>query len=314
MRSCKRALLFLVCLFATALAQDRISVESTIDKQSITIGDRVIYTVKISSDTALVVDSLTVGSNLGMFEIKDYTPRQVESAGGLRISTESFEITTFTTGDYQIPPITIRYLTPAGDAKSLTTDPIPIKVNSLLKGEEGEDIKPLRGPMDFASPIPWIWIILGAVVLAGGLIFYFFYRRAGQSIDLGEPVDTRLPWEIALDELARLKASDLVARGEYKLWYLRLSEIFRKYLERRYGIAALERTTHEIITEFRSLALAKTEEDEIRRLLDESDLVKFAKYAPTPDDVERDFDAAYEFVRNTRSLPFTSEPKTEAAS
>ena len=123
-------LLWFACA-ATLSAQDRINVESNIDKQTITIGDRILFTVKITSDTSLAVDSLSVGGSLGMFEIKDYKPRQTSVKEGTRISTESFEITTFTTGDYQIPPITIRYRTPAGEFKTIATDPLPIKVNSF---------------------------------------------------------------------------------------------------------------------------------------------------------------------------------------
>lgn len=301
-------------LSAPVRGQDRISVESTIDKQSITIGDHVRYTVKISADTSLLVDSLAVGTNLGMFEIKDYTPRKSEVSGGMRVSTESYEITTFTTGDYQIPPITIRYQDRAGESKTIATDPIAIKVNSLLKGEEGEDIKPLRGPKDYEGRIP-LWVLITAAAVAlGVLLFLYFYRRAGKPIDLGrEAVDNRLPWEIALAELQALRNSDLIAKGLYKPYYLRLSEVFRKYLERRYGISALERTTHEIIGEFRGLALDKVEEEAIRKLLEECDLVKFAKYDPTQADIERHYQMAYDFVVQTRSLPFTSAPQAEAA-
>lgn len=298
----------IVLLNLSALfAQDKITVESTVDKQSITIGDRIKYTVKVTADPALIVDSLSVGTNLGMFEVKDYTPRTTATKDGMKVSTESFEITTFTTGDYQIPPITIKYSTATGDLKSVTTDAIPIKVNSLLTGEEGEDIRPMRGPKDFESTIP-IWMIAAAVAIVVGLItFWYLYRRASKPLDLGkEPVDDRLPWEIALEELNALKSSDLVAKGEYKLYYLRLSEIFRRYLERRYGIAALERTTDEIIAEFQGLALDKDEETIIRKFLEECDLVKFAKYDPTPEDINRHFDVARDFVMQTRSLPFTS--------
>ncbi len=302
--------LILLCalwLSSIAVAQDRISVESTVDKQSVTIGDIIKYTVKITADTSLIVDSLSVGSNLGMFEIKDYVPRTSAVSDGMKTSTESFDITTFTTGDYQIPPITIKYSTATGELSSITTDAIAIKVNSLLTGEEGEDIKPLRGPKEFESRIP-IWMIAaGAALLVGILVFWYLYRRASKPIDLGrEPVDDRLPWEIALAELDALRGSDLVARGEYKMYYLRLSEIFRAYLERRYGISALERTTDEIITEFRGLALDKQEEEVIHRFLNECDLVKFAKYDPTPQDIDRHFEVARGFVMQTRSLPFSS--------
>ncbi len=307
-----KSLIIVLLAAAFAFAQERISVESTIDKQSVTIGDVVRYTVQISADTSLVVDSLAVGGNLGMFEVKDYSPRQSKIEDGMRKSSESFDITTFTTGDYQIPPITIRYLTPQGETKQISTDPIAIKVNSLLKGEEGEDIKPLRGPRSFERDFPWWWFVIGTVVIAAAVLFYLMYRRAGRPIDLGrEAVDTRLPWEIALDELGKLKNSDWVARGLYKEYYLRLSEIFRKYLERRYGISALERTTHEIIMEFRGLSLEKREEEAIRHFLEECDLVKFAKYDPTSEDIERHFQMAHDFVMQTRSLPFTSAPQAE---
>ena len=69
------ALLLLVSSLALA-QQDRISVESKLDKQSITIGDRVKYTVIITADTTLSVDSLAIGDNLGAFEIKDFTPKE----------------------------------------------------------------------------------------------------------------------------------------------------------------------------------------------------------------------------------------------
>jgi hypothetical protein len=306
-RFSRLVLVFLISLAAVLHAQDKISVESTIDKQTITIGDRIAYTVKITSDTSLVVDSLTVGTNLGSFEVKDYKPRQSQIKDGTRTSTESFEITTFTTGDYKIPPVTIRYRTPSGETKSIATDPLPIKVNSLLSGEQGEDIKPLKPLKMFPRKFPTLWVILGSVLIAGAVLFFWLYRRARRPINLSTVVtDTRLPWEIALEELAKLHGSDLIARGEYKLFYLELSDIFRRYLERRYGIYALERTTTEIIMEFRQLALAKEEEKVIHDFLEGCDLVKFAKLVPTSEDIERDFLTAKEFVIETRSLPFAT--------
>lgn len=300
-------LLILTAIAPALRAQDKISVESTVDKQTITIGDRLTYTVKISADTSLVVDSLTVGTNLGMFEVKDYKPRQTSVKNGTRTSTESFEITTFTTGDYKIPSVTIRYRTPVGEMKSVATDPLPIKVNSLLTGEKGEDIKPLKPVKSFPREFPTLWVIVGVLLLGGAALFIWLYRRARRPIDLlSSAVDTRMPWEIALEELGKLRASDLLARGQYKLFYLELSDIFRRYLEKRYGIYALERTTTEIIDEFRKQALDSKEEKTIHEFLDGCDLVKFAKFIPTTEDIERDFQTAKEFVLQTRSLPFAT--------
>ncbi len=305
----------LLLLGLTASAQqDRISVESKLDKQSVTIGDRVKYTVIITADTTLIVDSLAVGSNLGAFEIKDYTPRESQIVDGLHVYKESYDITTFTTGDYEIPSLTITYRNAAGEEKSIKTDPLQLTVKSLLTGEEGEDIRPLRGPVEIESPFP-IWLVLGGVaLLAAAVVFFILYRRAKAPIDLGrEPVDTRLPWEVALAELEGLKRSELLEHGKFREFYFRVSEIFRGYLERRYGIAALERTSFEIINEFRALSLESQEEKYIQKLLDESDLVKFAKFPPTTDGALAHFEETKQFVMNTRSLPFTSQPNGKQA-
>ena len=144
--------------------QDRISVESKLDKQSVTIGDRVNYTVIITADTNLVVDSLVIGSNLGAFEIKDFTPRESQIADGLRIYKQSYQLTTFTTGAYQIPPLEIKYETATAETKTIKTDPVPLSVKSLLSGEDGEDIRPIRGPVELESPFPIWWVIARGTV------------------------------------------------------------------------------------------------------------------------------------------------------
>ncbi|MFH2054581.1 MAG: BatD family protein [bacterium] len=307
MRTLLVSLVAALLLFAPLTAQEHISVESTVDRQEITIGDLVTYKVTITADTSLQVDSLEVGENLGGFEIKDYIPREERIRDSYRIITEGFEITTFTTGEYQIPPLTISYLTPAGERKSVATDPLPITVKSLLTGEDAEDIHSLKGPRAFEPDTPWWLIIIAAVVLAAVALFVYLYRRARKPIDLlAEEIDPRLPWEIALEDLGELKASDLIAKGQFKLFYLRLSEIFRAYLERRYGISALERTTWEIIHEFRALSLPEAEEKLIGGFLNECDLVKFAKFIPSSEQAAADLERGREFVLQTRSLPHTS--------
>jgi hypothetical protein len=308
MRIIRIAYLLLLLLVASLpAAQDRISVESKVDKPEITIGDIVRYTVVITADTSLKVDSLEVGSSLGMFEIKDYVPREEKVREGFRVITESFEITTFTTGDYQIPSLTITYRTTDDQVKTIDTDPIAIKVKSLLTGEDAEDIKPLKAQKAFEPGFPYLLVIIGAIILLAVAIFIYIYRRARKPIELlTEEIDTRLPWEIALQELGELNDAELIAKGEYKLFYLKLSEIFRRYLEKRYGIKALERTTWEIIAEFRQLGLPAEEEKIIAAFLDDCDLVKFAKFLPTADQAESDFQRAREFVLNTRSLPYVS--------
>jgi hypothetical protein len=244
-----------------------------------------------------------------MFEVKDYIPREEKVRLGYRVVTEAFEITTFTTGDYQIPSLRINYRSPDGREKTIATDPISIRVKSLLSGEDAEDVRPLRAPKAFSRGFPYWLAAVAAVVIVGIVAFIILYRRAGKPIELtAEPRDTRLPWEIAIAELALLWDTELVAKGEFKLFYLKLTEVFRRYLEKRYGISALERTTWEITLEFRRQGFPPDEEKVVREFLDDCDLVKFAKFIPTSEQAEHDFQRAREFVLQTRSLPYASTP------
>ena len=85
------------------------------------------------------------------------------------------------------------------------------------------------------------------------------------------------------------------------MYYTRLTEIVRQYLENRFGIQSLELTTAETFT-----LLKKTgfREDELflklRTLLTGADLVKFAKYKPDASENELNYDHAWDFVSLTR--------------
>src|SRR5574342_9528 len=77
-------LLFAFCLFAQ---QSPVAVDSKVNKNRITIGDTVRYTVQLSRDEKAQVRWPKLGANLGMFEIRDYhQPEPRESKG--RISEE----------------------------------------------------------------------------------------------------------------------------------------------------------------------------------------------------------------------------------
>ena len=115
---------------------------------------------------------------------------------------------------------------------------------------------------------------------------------------------------VAFRDLDRLKESKLLETGEVKQFYTRLTEISRIYIERQYGIPALERTTDEILDAFRKSNTEGSILDEmLRELLELADLVKFAKEDPLPMENQTNLNNAYLFVQKTYPLFF--EDKTE---
>jgi hypothetical protein len=118
-------------------------------------------------------------------------------------------------------------------------------------------------------------------------------------------VDRRPCDVIALEALAELRAAGLARRGELMEHYVRLTDIVRPYLERRYGFPAVDQTSTEILAAM-APALAADEpgrsaelSHELERLLSAADLVKFAQHRPAPALAEGELDRAAEFVRAT---------------
>ena len=102
--------------------------------------------------------------------------------------------------------------------------------------------------------------------------------------------------------LQELVDEDLIGSGRIQEFYIRLSDIIRRYIEDRFGIRAPERTTEEFLAEVSSGNVLKERDT---ALLDEflahCDLVKFAKHQPTEGEIQKSFDSAKAFTEGTRA-------------
>ncbi|NLC80921.1 MAG: hypothetical protein GX748_07030, partial [Lentisphaerae bacterium] len=91
------------------------------------------------------------------------------------------------------------------------------------------------------------------------------------------------PVERAMAELQRLLGRNLPARGLYKEFYIELTIVVRRYIERTRGIRAPEQTTQEFLAaaaghpSFTPEILAQ-----LTAFLESADLVKFAGQEATP--------------------------------
>jgi len=113
----------------------------------------------------------------------------------------------------------------------------------------------------------WIWVAVGAILTAlVGLILFF--NKKGTSRILS-------PWEIARISLAELK-KELSLNDE--AFFVRLSDILRQYIERRFALPATEKTSEEFIQQLRTDSiLSEKQRIALERFLGTADLVKFAR-------------------------------------
>jgi hypothetical protein len=280
-----------------------ISVESYVDRATITIGDRILYTLVVTADPEVQLEPLDLGSNLGAFEVKDYKIYDPEkNKDGKVVNRSEYLITTFTTGEYVIPPITINYTDADSKKRLIESEPLFIVVESVGASEaDKEDIRGLKPPIEIKGSY-WIYLFILpilALLAAGG---FLYYRQRSKGLALPEiPQELQRPaWEVALSELDLLRESDLLEKGRIKEYFIVLSDIVRKYMERRYQISALDRTTEEIRQEVKRIKLEQEIAQLMFGLLLFCDLVKFAKYIPSDEEVEKSTDEAYSIVNLTK--------------
>ena len=160
--------------------------------------------------------------------------------------------------------------------------------------------------MSFLERVKLFFYIATALVVLGfalvvGLIVYMARRsraKEGKDKRLMQPAsrpDAGLP--APKDDALKAFDAAEVLKADAKVFYSVISEAIRRYLRAAYNIPATEATTAEIMEAVKSSTLADSAIDRLREVLEEADLVKFAKYAPTEDEKSRYLEKARMLVR-----------------
>lgn len=175
------------------------------------------------------------------------------------------------------------------------TFPLDIKEPESAGGGQPE-LRDIKGPRA-ARPALWPWLL--ALLTAAAAYWAWKRRKPALPAPAAAPVEVRPPEVVAEAELAELEASGLWTEGRHKEFYLRLTEILRRYLERRCGVPATRLTTSELARALRRAELERGLLSLFKDLFDRADLVKFAKIPALPSWGAADLAAARRLVRET---------------
>ena len=322
-----------------------VRVDAAVARRVVAVGDTFRLDIDVAWKDETAVMPLAIGESIGRFAVRDitYGPTQVE--GGVSRRRTSLLLTVFETGDLTVPPIAVDYMDGDGNAARAETPAIAIKVESVLDDGTAEirDIKrPIEVPRRWKDLIlSWSLLIgLGLVAATSVLVSVkrrediesalrrFWTRVTGPLVRLVRWLLRRLsiigkdeygapaldatvaepyltPEQAAVKELDRIEALGLVEQGHMKQHYTLVSETMRRYLERRFRVLAMESPTSFTVGELRRRRVAPEALDLISSLLDETDLVKFAKFRP-------DVDAAGMLIDRGRQLVrITGKPASE---
>lgn len=321
MKTISRYLLILL-LFLPLLAfgQTEVMVRAELDSGRIFIGGQIDLTLVVSQPKTVKVQ---------FPQFKDTIVKSIEVVEMGKIDTvgtdngrlnliQKIRITSFDSGLHYIPPIKFEILGKIANSFATTNE------NGLTVVNPFENVDPKKGVFDIKTVIviPWSWtellpyvgwVVAGWILIAILLALFFnFKKRRGSLVEMllkDKPKEP--PYVIALRELERIREEKSWQKGEAKRFYSDLTDVVREYIEERYGVPALESTSDELIA---LLKKGRFTEDSKLALLSEvvqqADLVKFAKYIPTADECEKHLSKSRQFVEFTMpSEPIAPEGK-----
>ncbi|MEN6617880.1 MAG: hypothetical protein ABFC28_00025 [Rikenellaceae bacterium] len=156
----------------------------------------------------------------------------------------------------------------------------------------------LTYPYTVKEFIPWLGLLV-IIILLGYLIRRFIKNRKQKRSLFGKPVVADPPHIVALRTLEQIRKEKLWQNGQEKLYYTNIIDTLRIYLEQRFKIQTMEKTSNEILDSLSKEKIEQEEYNELKELLKLSDLVKFAKYKATPEENENAIPTAVRFVNAT---------------
>ena len=290
-----------ICFASEQGSIDKLPLEVTasVDKDKATIGDKITYTIIVKADKDIEIKFPEFGQNLGGFAIKDFgTSRK----GWFRTKTyrQWYVLDTYTSGKYSIPEARVKYRKKSQkEWQEVSTDEITVEVESILENaEDKRDIREIAGPIGFPIRIPWyVWGSAAFIVVGGGIAFFLFKRKRAEEVF----IPPRPAHEIAYEALEALMQKEYLRRGELKLYYIELSDIVRHYLENRFNLRAPEMTTEEFLNTVKdNKALSYEHKSLLRDFLSHCDLVKFARYSPETEEIQKTFSITRDFIEETQ--------------
>ncbi len=275
-------------------------VTATLSPSEARLSDELELLITARAEPEVEVLPLVFGETYGDFDIVDFRRPLPKDIEGRREWRYEFRLEPARSGRLTIDPIPIRFIDRRGDEEvegMVETEGLEVEIASVL--ETGlpslAEARPAAPPLALPEPERplWIWWLSGsAVVLVGGGLLLWWRSR-----EVSEPsVPERTPSELAYLELRALESSGLVER-DVKAFYVELTAIVRRFIERTRGVHAPEQTTEEFLGEIAAHPEFSDEERrKLRGFLESADLVKFAAMEPRPGDLEESFRRARVFV------------------
>ena len=284
----KKLYLYIALLFGFLGFAQQIS--SSIDSTQIKIGSQFNLTIKAKvneKDKVVFPD----GKFFGALEILESYPIDTLKNDNQYELIKKYGLTQFDSGRYVIPKLLVKI-----NQKEFRTDSLSILVNDVkvdTTKQQMYDIKDIIATEEKPMSEWWKLLILLVLIVASGFASYFIIKRLQKDKEQKEEFFAS-PIEKAIAYLQNLDKKQLVQRGDVKEYYSEMTDITRTYIEESIHIPAMESTSSELMEALKKaiankkMFVNREDLEKFKKVLENSDLVKFAKSQPLPFEIETD--------------------------
>lgn len=268
-------------LFGTGVLNAQVLVKSFMDTDSVGIGTPVKVTIEGRLPLG-VPYSVKIPDSIPHFEIIDKSELKEENEMDGKKFTQVITILSYDSGVQVIPPFEVQVKN-----KKYLTDKLSLLIGYMQQSDADayRDIKAIVPAPPFKWTRELIALIVGSVVFLI-LILYLILRKKKQP-KLAPQAPPKSPYDQAMDELRTLKQSWEREEISARDFYGELNRIFRWYVQQTQEFSSLDKTNHEMIQFLKHSLLPKEQLELLIQTLRLSDFVKFAKYIPSKEEMEK---------------------------
>ena len=266
---------------------------TSIDSTSIFIGEEINYKLEIYSDSLPEIKFPESKSFTPMEVLKIYDTDTIVSNEKYIVS-KKYALTNFDAASYILPKQKVVFgdTTLYSNSKKIEVKLVEVDTSKQRLYEIKPNIEMskldifLTRANSFANDYMSILILI--------LIFILFSIYRNKIFKNKKFKYEKSPYQKAKDEINLIAKSEYTAAQNAKEYYSKLSFIIRNFLEIKVFDHSLESTTDELLYELKrikskgELNLASSTLNNLQKVLQTADLVKFAKYQPDEDIAKKD--------------------------
>ncbi|MBP6001561.1 MAG: hypothetical protein KA513_04925 [Flavobacterium sp.] len=265
-------------------------ITTSIDSSQIKIGSQFLLTIKASVNAKDKV-VFPEGKFFGALEVLESFPIDTVKNNAHYELIKKYGLTQFDSGRYAIPKLLVKI-----NQKAFRTDSLSVLVNNVkvdTTKQQMYDIKNIIATEEKPSSEWWKWLVLLGLIIASGFAAYFIIKKIQKREDLAEEFFAS-PIEKAIAYLQNLDKKQLLQKGEVKEYYSEMTDIARTYIEESVKVPAMESTSSELIAALKKaisekkMFINRDELEQFKGVLENADLVKFAKSKPLQFEIEKD--------------------------